>query len=357
MSNNPSDLFDLTMGNIMDNFYDSAMNTSTDGSFKAVCLSGIKTEDNTGQGTDDNDGQLTEGYMNIVVKPFADFGDILPDPRDFSTSDEINSVISMHASMFLARSDYGFDGTNPISFGQIVECYFEQGSISNSDFRTLRFKEPQIAEIELSFQQLATIEGVQTLGSMDWASATLLGSNSFTESGKSSNTKGPRKKKVEYIVIHYSAAFGTKEAVLKYENDNTDYGYHYMVDRDGSYLETAEPNTVVWHSGGNGTVTNGNSIGICIMNVGYARSGVTAKDDWISGRVPNSTKTNNWEPYTDESLDTAAGICANLLKQFGLTIESIVGHSDIQTSKQDPGPAFGMVRFKLLVSQKLKSLG
>ena len=40
MSNNPSDLFDYTMTNIMDNFYNSAMNTATDGKFKAVCLSG-----------------------------------------------------------------------------------------------------------------------------------------------------------------------------------------------------------------------------------------------------------------------------------------------------------------------------
>ena len=357
MSNNPSDLFDLTMGNIMDNFYDSAMNTSTDGTFKAVCLSGIQTEDNTGEGTDDNDGQLVDGYMNVIVRPFTDFGDILPDPRDFSTPEEINSAISMHTSMFLARSDYGFAGANPISFGQIVECYFERGSIVNSDFRTLRFKEPQIVEIELSYQQLSTIEGVQTLGSLDWASSTLLGPNPFTEKGKTSNPRGPFKKPIQYIVIHYSAAVGTKERVLRYENESTQFGYHYMVDRDGSYLETLEPTTIVWHAEGNKTVNNGNSIGVCLMNAGYARENVPAKSDWVTGNVPNSSGTNQWEPYTEESLDTAAGICANLLKQFGLTIDAIVGHSDIQKNKQDPGPAFGMVRFKLLVSQKLKSLG
>ena len=175
MSNNSSDLFDLTMGNIMDNFYDSAMNTSTDGAFKAVCISGVRTEDNQGSGTDPNDGLIVDGYMTIVVRPLTDFGDILPDPKDFSNPEEINSAISLHTSTFVARSDYEFKDHQPISFGQIVNCYFERGSIVNSDFRTLRFSEPHATEIELSYQQLSTVDGVSTVITADWASAVQLG--------------------------------------------------------------------------------------------------------------------------------------------------------------------------------------
>ena len=50
LSNNASELFDYTMTNIMDNFYDSAMKDTSDGMFKAVVLSGIRTEKNDGSG-------------------------------------------------------------------------------------------------------------------------------------------------------------------------------------------------------------------------------------------------------------------------------------------------------------------
>lgn len=177
LSNNNSELFDLTMNNIMDNFYDSAMNTSTDGKFKAVCLSGIRTEANNGEGVDANDAQLTGDYISIIVRPLSTFGDILPDPRTYSDSSMINSTISLHASVFTARSDYKHDSTSPISFGQIIDCYFEKGSIRDSNFNSLRFSEPQDAQIEKSFETLATIKGVNTLADSDWSSAFLLGTD------------------------------------------------------------------------------------------------------------------------------------------------------------------------------------
>ena len=358
LSNDPSDLFNYTMNNIMDGFYDSAMNTSTDGKFKAVCLSGIRTEDGTGAGTDANDAQKSGVYVSVIVRPLTEFGNIIPDPRKLNDPDQINSNISLHGSMFLARSDYSFKSENPVSFGQIIDCYFENGSIINSDFKTLRFSEPKDKMIERSFERLSFISGVSKLASTDWSSASALGEPRVTETqeGKSTNIKGDRTSKVQYIVVHYSAAFGGKDAVLNYENKNTSYGYHYMIDRDGSYYETAEPNKIVWHAGGNGTIGNRNSVGICLMNVGYEREGVYAKSNWVSGKIPNGTKTLKWEPYTEESLETAATICANILKQYGLQVNSIVGHSDLQKEKQDPGPAFSMIAFQFRVAQKLAAL-
>lgn len=350
-NNNSSEMFDYTMSNIMDSFYDSAMNTSIDGKFKAVCLSGINTEDNTGGGTaEEGDAIVVGDYIYLIVRPLTPFGNILPDPADFTDPDSINGVISLHASTFLARSDFGFKGTSAINFGQVIECYFEEGSIANSDFRTLRFSEPSDVIMDEKYEELATIQGVESLTDKDWSKAPLLGyGDDATEKGKTSNTQGKRTQNVEYVVIHYSAAFGTKEAVLSYENNNTQFGYHYMIDRDGSYYQTADDLELVFHAGGNGTVTNSNSVGVCLMNVGYEREGVTSKSDWITGKMPNSNKSLKWEPYTESSLNTAAKICADLLKRHNLSTDRIVAHSDLQTEKQDPGPAFGMLTFKLKV--------
>jgi hypothetical protein len=174
-SNSVSEMFDYTMSNLMDGFYDGAMNSAIDGTFKAVCLSGIKTEDNKGSGTDANDAVISNVYINLIVRPLADFGNIMPDPRNSTDPREINEIISMHGSTFLARSDDTFDITKGVSFGQVIDCYFEKGSIINSDFRTLRFVQPKGKDMERSFQALETISGVTSVMDADWQSAFQLG--------------------------------------------------------------------------------------------------------------------------------------------------------------------------------------
>ena len=174
-SNSPSEMFDYTMTNIMDGFYDEAMSTSIDDVFKAVCLSGINSESNTGEGTGGNDAVISGPFINLIVRPLADFGNIIPDPRISKDPNEINALITLHASTFTARSDEGFDITRGIDFGQVIDCYFEKGSISNSDFRTLRFSQPKGKIIETSFQDLSLISGVTTMANPDWSGASMLG--------------------------------------------------------------------------------------------------------------------------------------------------------------------------------------
>ena len=174
-SNNPAGMFDYTMTNIMDGFYNGAMNSAIDGKFKAVCLSGIVSESNTGEGTGRNDAVISGPFINLIVRPLADFGNIIPDPRSSKDPNKINALISLHASTFTARSDEGFDITRGIDFGQVIDCYFEKGSITNSDFRSLRFLQPEGKVIETSFQDLSLIEGVKAISVFDWSGAGLLG--------------------------------------------------------------------------------------------------------------------------------------------------------------------------------------
>ena len=175
-SNNASEMFDYTMTNIMDGFYDEAMDSSVDDVFKAVCLSGIVSESNTGEGTGRNDAVISGPFINLIVRPLSDFGNIIPDPRSSKDPNKINALISLHASIFTARSDEGFDITRGIDFGQVLDCYFEKGSIVNSDFRSLRFSQPKGKVIETSFQDLSLIAGVEAVSVFDWSGASMLGS-------------------------------------------------------------------------------------------------------------------------------------------------------------------------------------
>lgn len=163
----------------MDNFYDNALSEATDGSFKAVCLSGIRTEDNSGGGTDASDAKVTAKYLDVIVRPLAPFGDILPDPLFMQDANALNQVIGMHASTFVARSDFEFKDTSPPLFGQILNCYFENGSVANSDFRGLRFSELKATEIHPEYKKLSTMEGITLMEDRDWSKASLLGAGSL----------------------------------------------------------------------------------------------------------------------------------------------------------------------------------
>jgi len=175
MSNSSADSFDLTMTNVMDNFFGSAMKSTTNGQFKAVCLSGIVDGDNTGAGDQNTSALLSGGYLSVVVRPLTPFGDMIPDPRLYTEANQINEIVSIHKSMFYARADYKYDIASPISFGQVVTCYYEVGSIANSDFATLRFAEPPGVQIDETFLGIGTVDGVSTATSADWAGASQLG--------------------------------------------------------------------------------------------------------------------------------------------------------------------------------------
>lgn len=171
-SNNPEQMFNYTMANLMDNMYSSFMDSSTDGTFKAVCLSGIDSEDNNGGSQTPTDGS-GENYISIVVRPLAPFGDILPDPTKLTDPDEIRNVIDLHSSVFVARADF-VDDNQGIQYGQILNCYFESGKISTSDFSGLRFSKPVKTELSNDYIGLSTKTSEDS--QIDWSNAQILGS-------------------------------------------------------------------------------------------------------------------------------------------------------------------------------------
>lgn len=171
-SNNPEQMFNYTMANLMDNMYSSFMDSSTDGTFKAVCLSGIDSEDNNGGSQTPTDGS-GENYISIVVRPLAPFGDILPDPTKLTDPDEIRNVIDLHSSVFVARADF-VDDNQGVQYGQILNCYFETGKISTSDFSGLRFSKPVKTELSNDYIGLSTKTSEDS--QIDWSNAQILGS-------------------------------------------------------------------------------------------------------------------------------------------------------------------------------------
>jgi len=383
--NSINDSFSFLQNNLMDSYYTSTLNKASVGTFPAVVLSGITTNNNTGTGTHPLDGYVDEitGQMVLIVKPLINLGSLLPDPLDYANNrQKLLKLIEAYGSVYLAKSTYDYRFSSPIAFGQKIECNFSQGNIVNSDFRGLTYTEPSATEYENGYTSLlssAQDAAVTTQSTFRKGSPSVLGTDKvdtvadYTKNGLSSNIVGDRTKDVEFIVIHYSAAIGSKKAVLNDENTNgKGYGYHIIVDRNGTYYESAPLDKKISHCGGNDRVYNSNSIGLALCNVGYERTGVPAKTDWVTGSFPNypperkatrykvtdADDNGKWEPYSAESLKTAAVLAAKACREYDLwPYLAIVGHSDIQDDKQDPGPAFDLDNFRGMVATEMNNMG
>lgn len=166
--NSAEEMFNYTMTNLMDNFYNSSLINTTDGTFKAVCLSGIDSEDNT---------TTVDEFVYIIVRPLTPFGEILPDPAKSTDPNEIRMLIDLHGSIFVARADFQEDGYG-VQYGEVLNCYFEKGNISNSDFSGLRFSKSSKKTMNSNYIPISTESGESRNGSSqnaDWSQSQTLG--------------------------------------------------------------------------------------------------------------------------------------------------------------------------------------
>lgn len=125
---------------------------------------------------------------------------------------------------------------------------------------------------------------------------------------------------------------------------------HLLIDRDGKVIQQVPFNYRSHHA----RQYNRSSIGIEFINAGSLKKTddgyVTALGQKIDGsKVACNSEGLCWEKYTDAQLQAGYEICALLAKQYN--IRRIVGHSEIESRKTDPGPFFPIEKFKALVQQ------
>ena len=154
-ANDPSQHFDFLTTNLMDMYYDQALGGEEKQNFKAVCLSGIRTDDNNGSGVDQNDAVQVGDFLRVKIRRLDSYGSCVVDPLDFDNPSMINQAISINGAVMTAESDYTIDQTNAPMFGQTLECYKdEEGKI--------RFMNPGPSGFQEGYEALSTIEGVYT---------------------------------------------------------------------------------------------------------------------------------------------------------------------------------------------------
>ena len=178
-ANDPTQLYAYQKCRETESSQDNSMNILTDGNFKAVCLGGIRTEDNSATNIDKNDasGSYLDGTLTIPLCPWDPDKDVpLPwtgiDSTAFLDPTSANSVIGLCNFLYKGKSNFRIESQDIPQFGQIIDCYFEFGSLANSNAKSLRFLKPSPGEYSEKILNAATLEGIQT------GIASFLGNNS-----------------------------------------------------------------------------------------------------------------------------------------------------------------------------------
>ena len=132
-----------------------------------------------------------------------------------------------------------------------------------------------------------------------------------------------RKKKISFIIIHYTETKTLQQAVSLLTDSKRKVSCHYLIDTDGKIFNLVKLESRAWHAGDsrwkNFTDLNSHSIGIEIV---------------YPGEKSNSE-------YNQEQIKALVNLMIFLKKKYKINNNRILGHSDIAPLRKiDPGKFF-----------------
>jgi N-acetyl-anhydromuramyl-L-alanine amidase AmpD len=151
---------------------------------------------------------------------------------------------------------------------------------------------------------------------------------------------------VDQFVIHYDAA-GSSRKCFEILQDKRGLSVHFMLDVDGTIYQTLDLRDQAWHA----TKANPRSIGVEVANLGIPEGGekqpaFTDAQYASLAKLAAALCTVFPRIAPDAPRDAEGRIVAGALDAAAFaSFHGILGHSHVQSNKQDPGPAFDWDRF------------
>ena len=138
------------------------------------------------------------------------------------------------------------------------------------------------------------------------------------------STSARNKKKIKYIVYHYTGMRSENKAVKRLTDDNSNVSCHYFIKRNGQIILMVPELYEAWHAGKSkwkkDISLNKNSIGVEISNKGHEFG---------------------YQNYSKEQISSLIKLSKYLIKKYKIKRSNILGHSDIAFErKKDPGEKF-----------------
>nr|WP_298097258.1 N-acetylmuramoyl-L-alanine amidase [uncultured Shinella sp.] len=161
------------------------------------------------------------------------------------------------------------------------------------------------------------------------------------------------------VVIHYSVTNTVAEAVRALDREKL--SYHILIEKDGTAFQTRGFNETAAHAGlsnwkadrdvGLGSSVATGSVGICLMNKGYAYDKTLPSSASAAGKLiynPNDPSMQRWEKYPKPQIEACAKIVRDIIGAYPIT--DVAGHHDVAImGKFDPGPLFDFSPFDALL--------
>jgi N-acetyl-anhydromuramyl-L-alanine amidase AmpD len=201
------------------------------------------------------------------------------------------------------------------------------------------------------------------------------------DSAVPSNYLAANNRKIDSIVIHYTAGESISSAMSRFKQENQASAHYIIGGAKDNYAveQVVLDKDVAYHAGCiNSQITNicaykdpvnskgafckdttyGNinsrSIGIEIVNLGFD-CGATGKEYCRADSLQtNINGLKYWQKYPDQQMDKIVALSAILVKKYGVSKDNIIGHDQITACKSDPGPAFDWTNFKSKLDEALK---
>jgi len=138
------------------------------------------------------------------------------------------------------------------------------------------------------------------------------------------DSKKRSKKKIKFIVFHYTGMRSEKGAISRLTNIQSEVASHYFIKRSGEIINLVPDLYIAWHAGFSAwkkySLLNQNSIGIEISNPGHQFG---------------------YKKFTKNQIRSLIRLSKYLIKKYNVNQNNILGHSDIAPlRKKDPGEKF-----------------
>ena len=138
------------------------------------------------------------------------------------------------------------------------------------------------------------------------------------------NTPKRVKKKIKFIIIHYTGMKKESDAIERLQNPKSKVSSHYLIKKNGEILNLIPDLYEAWHAGvsswKNFRSLNKNSIGVEISNPGHQ---------------------HGYRSFSSKQILSLQRLLKYLIKKYKINNKFVLGHSDISPNrKKDPGEKF-----------------
>ena len=132
------------------------------------------------------------------------------------------------------------------------------------------------------------------------------------------------KRKIKYLIYHYTGMKNDKLAINKLTNFNSNVSCHYYITVTGKIIQMVPDLYIAWHAGKSNWLNekslNNKSVGIEISNPGHEYG---------------------YKKFNDKQIKSLIWITKICIKKYKIDKKNIVGHSDIAPLRKiDPGEKF-----------------